>query len=301
MYSTMTWRIFDSLVRQYCKTDQETPKPFTFRNFCNARLYQIMGVLDALDDPRYRRSHVLFTSGTLIYKASISALTANSITHGATAWVVGSMVQAVWNVGGVYSHMTGRVRTVAGQLYTLDVLSGAIPALGGVTACVVWNNTLFVGSWDSQLVRLRNVHGITDAPVQGSVATVRRFYGYTRFETYRAFARDFAMETEVGYYNRGGVVEMTKGTSAPAIAVPTLEFDCMPSPYTELTAGNRIELLPEHVRMLFDGVASQVLKALERPEPDDLKARMLDDVRRLQTARADDIAGRRAQEQQVTE
>jgi len=298
MYSNITWRIFDSLVRHYSKADQNTPKPDTFRQFSNAKLLQIMLVLDGLDDPRYRRSHALHNDlGNNIYGTAVSDVNvaAGTITQGTVVWTVDTMLYGIILSGGAYTTFTARVLAAAAGVYTLDVLSGALIDDAAITQMYVFVGDKFGASWDTGELRFRRVMGIHDF-----VSTLERpFFGYDRFEMFQLVGKDYAMDAEVAYYSRAGVFQFKTGTDAPTVNVPTVEFDCMPSIYTEQTGDNRIELLPEHLRMLFDGVAAETLTLLNKPQPEDLKARLRDDALTFFSARASENREKALQETMV--
>jgi hypothetical protein len=118
---------------------------------------------------------------------------------------------------------------------------------------------------------------------------------------FREIHKDYALDNEVSYYNRGGVVEIGSGESAAAVMVPQVEFDCTPALYTEVTGGNTIELLPEHLRMLFDGVATQVLTMTKKQQDAGLKARMRDDLVRFYNAKREEVERKMINERTLNE
>jgi len=303
----MTWRIFDSLVRRYCKADQSTPKPVTFREFCNTRLLQIMAVLDGIDDPRYGRSHVLLNPWSNMYLSYVGSIdpAQNRIELALQPWdwTPGALLYGINEVAGVYSSFVARVRIKAGAVYTVEILSGALIDHTALTNLMIFSNLPFgaATAWDSHFLRLRAVRGFQDYPVNAGESARRVHHGFERFEIFRELHKDYAMDDEIGWYNRGGVYEMTPGVSALPIAVPELEFDCMPSLYTEQTLNNTIELLPEHMRMLFDGVAAQVFTVLPgKTVPEDLKARIRDDMVRFYNARSEEQGRKTVSESKVS-
>lgn len=295
MYSTMTWRTFDSLVRNYCKADANSPKPKTFRQLCNTRLLQLMGVLAGLDDPRYARAHVLRDVLSLPYFNSehIEAIVDNVITWGFEPWVPGTMVfvnaktDDGW-VSGVFRVLT-RIDPM-GNDYTVEVLFGT-PVINNVGETIIYPPSSALSVYDTSALRFRSMKLIEDFPVASGVTQADRvYYPYTRSESFQTLSRDASMDPEVAWYNQGGVLQFRIGVDALPIFTPQIEFDCMPSVYTEVTPDNNIELLPEHLRMLFDGVAANVLTILNKEQPVDLKARLNDDMLHYYNAKAEEVA-----------
>ncbi|GEM_PF-4595169 len=303
MYSMMTWRVFESLVRQYCKADYNDPKPLTFQQICNGRLMQVMGALDGLDDQRYRRSHILSLPGGTLYDSTIEDMTpaAKTIEQGTSAWPVDTIVTGIVRSGGNYSHFLARVVQKVNKVHTLEILSGTLVNKADIQDAYILSDVAFASPWDSQNLRLRMIRGVMDYVVDGGAGKERTWYRFTRFEVFRELEHDAGMDTEVGYYNMGGSFQFKAGITAETVAVPVLEFECAPSLYTPPTIDNRIELLPEHLRMLFDGVASMVLKVKGHPEPDDLRARLRDDQARFYNARREEVVRKAAQDSKINE